>query len=296
MKRFTGAAIVAMVTLSMGLSIVDGANAYWWKKRHDIGIDKVITGSDLNNKENSTVQPPDPAQSGGDRDQTQQFGDIMEGSWKDDLLIGRLGSDTMFGKKGNDVIIGGTEDFNPFNRDRAFGGRGNDIFMWAPGDGSDVFFGGRGYDVVMLGLIGEVVDGNVQFKVSLPNTEGSQDSDEIFLSPYTNLPVMDLVNSPGFCEVIDETNAEGGKAALDALGLDHLVKFFIRGQANNGAEDGDNGLRVTLHLKDVEFLVCTNRDGGLVEVTDLRYSPPKQIAIEDIPNRTLWKRLEAMIQ
>ena len=141
---------------------MDGAEANWWKKRRGIGIDKIITGSDLNNKQNPTVQPQDPAQSGGGRDQTLQFGDILKGTWKDDLLIGRLGTDIMWGKRGNDILIGGTEDFNSFNRDRAFGGRGKDIFMWAPGDGSDFFDGGRSLDILMLGLIGEVVDGNVQ--------------------------------------------------------------------------------------------------------------------------------------
>lgn len=80
----------------------------------------------------------------------------MLGSDRDDLMIGRLGIDVMAGNRGSDVMIGGTEDFNPFNRDRAFGGRGKDIFMWAPGDGSDLFEGGKGHDVVMFGLIGEL--------------------------------------------------------------------------------------------------------------------------------------------
>lgn len=296
MKRVTSTAVIAMVAVSMGLGMVPGAKANDWGKGSSIILKKVMTGSDLNNTSNPTVQPQDPAQSGGGRDQTQQFGDILEGTKKDDFLIGRLGTDIMWGNRGNDILIGGTEDFNPFNRDRAFGGLGNDIFMWAPGDGSDYFNGGPGHDVLMLGLIGEVIDGNVQFKVSLPGTEGSQDSDKIFFSPYTKLPLMDLTNSPGFCEVIDESNAEGGKAALDALGLDHLVKFFIRAAANNGSEDGDNGLRVTIHLKDVEFLVCTNRDGQLVEITDLRKSPPRLIDVEDIPSRSLRRRLEAIIQ
>lgn len=296
MKHVTHTALVAMVTLSMGLGVIGNADADEGKKPRNINIRNVIIGSDLNNSDNPTVQPQDPALSGGGRDQTQQFGDIVEGTRRDDLLIGRLGSDTMFGKSGSDILIGGTEDFNPLNRDRAFGGSSNDIFMWAPGDGSDLFFGGKGFDVLMLGLIGEVVDGNVQFKVNLPGTEGSGDSDPIFLNPYTNLPVMDLKNSPGFCQVIDETHAEGGQEALDALGVDHLVRFLIRGQANNGAEDGDNGLRVTLHLKDVEFLVCTSRDGGFVDVLDLRVAPPQLIDVSDIPNSKLRNRLEAIIQ
>lgn len=296
MNRIMSTSIAVMVALSMGWGMVDEVEANKWKKPSPIGLKRVFKGSDLNNTENPTVQPQDPALAGGGRDQTLQFGDIIYGTRKDDILIGRLGTDIMFGGKRDDILIGGTEDFNPFNRDRAFGERGRDIFMWAPGDGSDFFDGGPSLDVLMLGLIGEVVDGNVQFKVNLPGTEGSQDSDEIFLQPYHNLPLMDLTNSPGFCEVIDESNADGGKQALDALGLDHLVKFFIRGQADNGAGDGDNGLRVTIHLKDVEFLVCTNRDGGLVEVVDLRYSPPRLIDLDDIPSVKLRIRLEAMIQ
>ena len=43
-------------------------------------------------------------------------------------------------------LIGGTEDFNSSvdgdgngsdNRDRAYGDNGDDVFIWAPGDGSD---------------------------------------------------------------------------------------------------------------------------------------------------------------
>ncbi len=97
---------------------------------------------------------------------------------------------------------------------------------------------------------------------------------------------------------IDESNAEGGKAALDALSIDHLVKFLIRGVANafeSGAQSTDNGLRVTLHLKDVETLVCTNRDGGLIQVFDLTKSPAQEIDIDQIQNNTLRNRIKAMV-
>ena len=114
----------------------------------------VQIGADNNSIENPLVQPQDPALSGGGRDQTLQFGDVIFGSRRDDLQIGGLGTDILAGGRGDDVIIGGIEHFNPLNRDRAFGGLGNDIFIWKPGDGSDLWNGGPGLDVVVFGLIG----------------------------------------------------------------------------------------------------------------------------------------------
>ncbi len=292
------ATLTAMALVS-GIGFTDAAEAGKWKKRQNVRIQNVIKATDLNNKANATVQPQDPALSGNDRDQTLQFGDVLRGTRKDDLIIGKLGTDLLIGNRGNDVLLGGTEDFNPFNRDRAFGGRGHDIFMWAPGDGSDLFEGGKGQDAVLFGKIGEIADsGNIEFNVSLPGTPGSQDSDPIFLNPLTNLPLMDVSGSPGFCEIIDKSNAVGGKAALDALGIDHLVKFLIRGVANSfesGAQSKDNGLRVTLHLKDVETLVCTNREGGLVQVYDLTKSPAQEIDIDQIQNNKLRNRIKSMV-
>ena len=292
------ATFTAMALLG-SMVLTDAAEAGRWQKRQNIRIQNVIEATDLNNNTNPTVQPQNSALAGGDRDQTLQFGDVLRGTRKDDLIIGKLGTDLLIGNRGNDILIGGTEDFNPFNRDRAFGGRGQDIFMWAPGDGSDLFEGGRGRDAVLFGKIGEIGEsGNIEFNVSLPGTPGSQDSDPIFLNPKTNLPLMDVSGSPGFCEIIDESNAEGGKAALDALGIDHLVKFFIRGVAKDfadGKQNIDNGLRVTLHLKDVETLVCTNRDGGLIQVYDLKQSPAKEIDIDQVRNSKLRNRIKAMV-
>ena len=68
------------------------------------------------------------------------------------------------------------------------------------------------------------------------------------------------------------------------------MQFFIRGVADsfaNGTQNTDNGLRVTLHLNDVEFLVCTDRDGGLIEVLDLRTSPPTPSSLNAIPNAAI---------
>ena len=258
-------------------------------------------GADNNSIENPLIQPQDPALSGGGRDQTLQFGDVLIGKRRDDLLIGGLGTDVLISGRGDDVIIGGVEHFNPSNRDRAFGGKGNDIFIWKPGDGSDLWNGGKGHDIVILGLIGEVVDGNVEFKVIADQKTG-----EVAIDPVTKLPKVDVSNSPGFCDVIDPSLSHDTKTGLAELDLDHLVRFTIRGIANafeRGDQDTDNGLRVTLHLKDVETLICTSRDGGLIEVIDLTSTPPRLIANgvsseelqSQIRSRRLRKRLEGMV-
>lgn len=245
---------------------------------------KLQLGSDRNSFENPLVQPQDPALAGGGRDQSLQFGDILYGGAKADILFGRLGIDVLFGNQGDDVLAGGTEDFNPFNRDRAFGGPGNDSFLWAPGDGSDFFDGGDGSkDTLILGLIGELDEnGNPVFRV-----QNDQNADEPFISPKTKLPVIDVVNSPGFCEVIDGQNWQD-KQTLNALNLDHLVRFSIRQVAddfNAGLQSEDNGLRVTIHLKNTEYLICASRKGGEIEVLDLTQSPPRQAHLDELPDQ-----------
>ncbi len=255
-------------------------------------ISNVFIGADNNSAANPIVQPQDPALAGGGIDQSMQFGDVLSGTRRHDVLIGRLGVDILDGGPGNDVLIGGTEHFNPQNRDRAFGGRGNDVFIWAPGDGSDLFHGDRGQDAVVFGLMGEIEDGQLVFRVS-----NDQQAGEIDLNPFTWLPTVNVSGSPGFCEVIDRSTSAEAAAALDDLDLDHLVRFSLRGVRDafeTGQQDTDNGLRVTLHLKDVEVLVCTNRDGGEVELVDLTVSPPALIDWKDLA-QSLRKRLEALV-
>lgn len=255
-------------------------------------IDKITIGADNNSRDNPFVQPQDPALSGGGLDQSMQFGDVLLGRFGNDLQIGGLGTDVLAGGHGNDVMIGGLEHFNPLNRDRAFGGSGSDVFIWKPGDGSDLFFGGRQQDAVVFGVVGENKDGGVAFEVLNDQVAG-----DVFIDPDTSLPLVDVTNSPGFCEVIDRHTSPEAKDELQALGLDHLVRFSLRGFRDSfeaGQQSEDNGLRVTLHLKDVEVLVCTSRDGGAIEILDLTVSPPQPIN----PNyltRVLRKRLDAMV-
>lgn len=260
-------------------------------------------GSDLNNKD-SLLLSLNPQGPGGSPNQGLRSGDILQGGSSDDVLIGGLGVDVLLGGDGNDVMIGGTEDFNSSvdgddngsdNRDRAFGGIGDDAFIWAPGDGSDFFDGGPGIDVVIFGVLGEErdSDGNTVgapfFNVNPGGTAGSFDFDGIFLNADTKLPSVSASTSPGFCTVLDQTT---NPTELAALSLNHLVRFSLRGIANafdSAARTDDDGLRVAVHLRNTEFVVCTKRDviadGGNenIEVLNITTYPPTPATLADLP-------------
>jgi Ca2+-binding RTX toxin-like protein len=59
-------------------------------------------------------------------------------------INGGLGNDTITGSAGSDVVLGGD------GSDTAFLGAGNDVFMWNPGDDSDVIEGQAGTDTLVF--------------------------------------------------------------------------------------------------------------------------------------------------
>lgn len=259
------------------------------------GLPTLSVGSDANSANNPFIQSPDPALSGGGRDQTLKFGDVLRGDTGaslDDVLLGRLGVDVLFGGLGDDVLVGGSEHFNPENRDRAFGEAGNDVFLWSPGDGNDFFDGGEGIDTVVFGLLGELEAGQLVFRVATDQLAG-----DVFIDPLDGLPRMNVSGSPGFCEVIDASSSATAAAELAALDVEHLVKFFLRGVNNaflTGQQATDNGLRVTLYLRDVEVLVCTSPSGGVMEAFNLTVSPPQPLPIQSVLGRL--PKLAQMLQ
>ncbi len=258
----------------------------------------VKVGSDLNSAQsvntNITAIYSGNRGTNGGGDQSLQFGDVIQGTVNNDLLIGGLGIDVLLGGQGDDILIGGTEDFNPLNRDRALGHEGDDSFLWAPGDGNDFFDGGPGEDVLFMTLIGEQrdADGETQgapfFNVSPPNTVGARDFDGIFeSSPGT--PVINVAGGPGFCELIEKDDQN--QAGLEELNLDNLVQFILRGpraafeaaDPNTDPNTLDNGLRVAIHLKNVEYLVCAGQTSGTVSILDLRSVPAQEIDASQLP-------------
>jgi Ca2+-binding RTX toxin-like protein len=145
----------------------------------------VLIGADNDNVDNPLIQPP-----GTEANQSLNNTDIQEGGGGNDVLIGLLGNDGQHGGPGADITIGGTEQGVTPNSDVIFGDQGNDINIWAPGDGSDAFIGGRGHrDAMIFGVIDRDAD-NVPTLTSVggPHSE-------------TGVPTADLSGSPGFCTV-----------------------------------------------------------------------------------------------
>lgn len=261
------------------------------------GGPKVILGPDNNSNLNPLIQPSDPALAGGGIDQSLQFGDVLFGTNRSDIMNGRLGADFLFGRRGHDVILGGLEHFNSFNRDQAFGNQGSDIFIWKPGDGSDFWNGGRGADALVFGVVGELVDGKVDFSVIRDQKAG-----KLFVNPETGLPEVDVTNSPGFCEIVSKSDSHEARKQLKELRLDNLVRFVLRGVRDAfeaGEQDVDNGVRVTIHTKSVEYVVCTSREagegGGQIEVIDLTGDYPRLINLHEIRSRVLRHKLREII-
>lgn len=263
----------------------------------------VLQGSDLNNI-GSFLLSLNPDGPGGSPNQSLRSGDVLQAGSDSSVLIGGLGIDVLVGGESNDVLIGGTEDFNSSvdgdglgadNRDKAFGAGGDDMFIWAPGDGSDFFDGGDGIDVLTLGVLGEERDNTSNtleapfFNVSPPGTDGSFNFDGIFLNPETYLPIVNVSESPGFCTILDtSTNPE----EMAALSLDNLVRFTLRGVANAfdaGERTDDDGLRVALSIRNVEYVVCAKREVGdgagvdNIEVLDISSYPPVVASLSDLP-------------
>lgn len=264
---------------------------------------KAVFGPLDNNAADNPVIQPDPANDtdpdGKIPDQTMQFGEVIEGfRSKSDFMYGGLGTDILFGQAGHDVLMGGPENFNPLNRDRAFGGRGNDVFVWQPGDGSDRFEGGRGFDAVMFGMLAQDDDGDrVLFDANdatnpdsgepLPNfrVRRDQKSGLVLMRPNQLLPLVDVAAVPGSCEIIDDSSViegvENTAKALDAIDVDHLIRFRLR----NG------NLAVTVQTKDVETVVCGGKNAGEVEVIDLTVSPPQRHLLADPTEVNLDNRI-----
>jgi Ca2+-binding RTX toxin-like protein len=242
--KSTSLMVIAVVSLLMIFSSIASAEAafkfgYFFRPN-------VIVGLDNDNIDNPEIQP-----SPGDPNQSLNNTDILIGGFRDDILIGLLGSDVMHGWFGNDVLIGGTEQGSTPNSDIMFGDNGDDISIWAPGDGSEAFDGGHGEDVEIFGVI-------------------DRDADNVpTLDAVTGLPTAEVTGSGGFCTIEPVQDPD--------LGFEFLARFFVRATGN---------LAVTVRLKGVEQVFCTSEAGGEITFADLTAPDPQfeVISLEDVEN------------
>lgn len=230
------------------------------------GTSDVLFGQDNDNVDNPKIQPYGVA-----ANQSLDNADVLFGQGGCDVLVGLLGNDVLDGGAGSDVLIGGTEQFDPDgfgNKDIMIGGDGNDINIWAPGDGSDAFLGGAGArDAQVFGVIDRD-----QNNVPILMPAGGR-----FVE--TGLPSVEVTGSPGFCRLEAIEDSE--------LGFDFLVTFFVRASGNQA---------VTVRLKDVEQVFCTSEAGGQITYANLRDEYPSFVEVSQTEVRRLNSVVDEMIR
>ncbi|MEW6268132.1 MAG: hypothetical protein AB1689_02400 [Thermodesulfobacteriota bacterium] len=222
------------------------------------GASEVLFGLDDDNVDDPEIQPEGVA-----ANQSLNNADLIDGLGGHDVLIGLLGSDTIDGGPGDDVIIGGTEQGQAPNSDIQLGNRGNDVAIWAGGDGSDLFDGGEGnFDALVFGTIDRA--NNVP---TLSPATGKYRN--------TGLPTAEVTLQGGFCEL---------QPVADPLarGYEFLVRFFSRNTGN---------LLVTIRTHDVEQVFCTSEAGGAITFADLTAPDPEfvEVSLDEVEslNRTV---------
>lgn len=130
-------------------------NVYSTDSQYDISYDPETGNSTITYEGGSiTVEG---AQITGDDIAMRAFGtsgdDDMRGGVGNDYFRSQGGSDTISGGAGDDVINDRGIVLQGGSDDVAFGGEGNDTYIWTPTlSGSDTFDGGEGHDTLQLDL------------------------------------------------------------------------------------------------------------------------------------------------
>ncbi len=253
--------------------------------RSDANGRLVLIGPDADATSDPVIQPPDAGAGVGD--QSLRKGDQIFGGRNDDVLVGRLGPDLLVGNDGDDALVGGLErgsDAGAFpNFDVAFGGQGDDVFVWAPGDGSDAFDGGepprfttetvtrvvrregRRVRVTRTRRVRSPADDDVLIIGTAAILAADKSQPQLVPSRFGSVPKVDVsgraptgVTPPegvikGFCQVVP---------APPGLGYPFLVRFFGR---------ATGALQVTMRVKGVERVLC--RTNPADAITETRLGP-----------------------
>ncbi len=227
----TGIAVLAAGALTTGLAATATGFTAPGTPRRDFTI-----GADNDNAANAFIQPP-----GVTAKQHMDNTDVIFGRDNDDLLIGRLGGDTLLAGADDDILVGGPEDFAAPNSDVLVGDLGDDINIWAPGDGSDAFIANEGKDTMIFAPFVENADGSLVFR----RHQGRK------------IPLVDIDEKPSFtCTIVPVPVTEN-------LGFQFLVRFNV-----------NEVPAVTVRQKDVEKVYCPSSQSGKALVARLDgYSP-----------------------
>ncbi|MGL5818904.1 MAG: hypothetical protein ACRCYR_15150 [Phycicoccus sp.] len=206
----------------------------------------VTLGLDNDDADNPFVQPP-----GVVAKQHMEGTDVLLGRAGEDLLVGNEGDDTLLGGRGGDILVGGPETALP-NSDVLVGEEGNDVNVWAPGDGSDAFLGQEGFDTMVFAPFQTNDDGSLKLEKRFDRT----------------IPRVKIDALPQFdCTIVPVPDSE-------RLGAQFLVRFNVRGTPV-----------VTVRQKDVEEVYCPSPEAGFALVADLTDPHPvfEPEALDEVP-------------
>ena len=217
-RHRVGASVVTAGLLLAGLATSAGAVVEPGTPAKDVTV-----GSDNDNAANPFIQPP-----GVTAKQHMDNTDVLFGRDNDDLLIGNLGGDTLLGGDDDDILIGGPERGTQPNSDVLVGDEGDDINIWAPGDGSDAFAGNEGKDTMIFAPFVTDASG----ALLLTREHGRK------------IPHVDIDGQTTTCTVVPVPDSEN-------LGFQFLVRFNV-----------NNVPVVTVRQKDVEKVYCPSPTPG----------------------------------
>jgi hypothetical protein len=230
---------------------------------------QLLIGFDDDNQANALIQ------AGAGANQSLDRTDILDGGPGNDVMFGLNGDDVMDGGPGDDIILGGPDGGaapgGPPNSDIMFGGPGNDVNLWAPGDGSEAFIGGPGLDAIVFGATDRDAIADPATGVRLPRL--------FFGVPGfpQGIPTADVSGLGNFCTV--ETSPSPG--------YQYLVRFRSAATRN---------IIVTVRVKDVEQVFCTDQNGGSIAFADLASPSPAFDAVSLAEVQTLNPLVGAMIR
>ncbi len=134
--------------------------------------------------------------------------DVLFGRDNDDLLIGKLGGDTLLAGADDDILIGGPEKAQAPNSDVLVGDTGDDINIWAPGDGSDAFIGNEDKDTMIFAPFVENPDGSLLLTRSygrkIPHVK--IDAQPAFTCTIVPVPASERLGASSWCASTSTAN------------------------------------------------------------------------------------------
>ena len=150
------------------------------------------------------------------------------------------------------------------------GGPGNDVNLWAPGDGSEAFIGGPGLDAIIFGAT---------------DREAVADPSTGVRLPILSFTVAEFPQGIATADVSGLANV----CTIEASPLSaysHLIRFRSAATGN---------VIVTVRVKDVEQVYCTGESGGIA-FADLTVPSPEFAVVSLTDVQTLNSVVGAMIR